>query len=127
MNLLLRTGIPEVIKKNLLPLFSHPTPKTIKEAEQITMLKHDVELFSCLYIVMQHREGDMATFFKNENHPYPPSLSDRGNYGWERSQICSLLCLQKQKKKFLSEAFDVKVLDGTAIVHLLSTKCCQYF
>ena len=50
-----------------------------KKAGQIKMLKHDVELSSRLYIVMQHREGDMGTFFKHENHPYPPSLSDRGN------------------------------------------------
>ena len=40
------TSIHEVIKKNSLPLFSHPTLKTkSKQAEQTTMLKHDVELF----------------------------------------------------------------------------------
>ena len=38
------------------------------------MLRHDVEVFSRLYIVMQHREGDMSTLFMHENHP---SLSDR--------------------------------------------------
>ena len=55
MNLLLKTGITsihEVIKKNSLPLFSHPTPKTkSKQAEQTTMLKHDVELFPA-YILL---------------------------------------------------------------------------
>ena len=51
-------------------------PKS-KKAGQITMLKHNVELFSCLYIVMQYSKNDMGTFFNHENHPYPPSLSDR--------------------------------------------------
>ena len=54
------TSIHEAIKKNSLTLFSHPTPKTkSKQAEQITMLKHDLDIFSWLYIVMQHREGDI--------------------------------------------------------------------
>ena len=53
-------------------------PTKSKHGEQITMLRHDVELFPRLYIVMQHIKGDMSTFFMHENHPYPPSLSDRG-------------------------------------------------
>ena len=64
-------SIHDPIKKNSLPLFRSLTPKTKnKQAGQISMLKDDVEFFSCLYIVMQHREGDMNTFFKHENHPY---------------------------------------------------------
>ena len=72
-------SIHNTIKRNALPLYSHPAPKAkSKKVEPISMLKHDVELFSRLYIVMQHRDGDMATFFKHENHPYLPSISDRG-------------------------------------------------
>jgi hypothetical protein len=72
-------SIHEPIRRNSLPLFKRPTPKTkSKQTGQISLLKHDVELFSRLYIVMQHRESDMGTFFKHENHPFPPSLSDRG-------------------------------------------------
>ena len=37
------------------------------------------------------------------------------NYGWERSQICSVFCLQKQKEA--PEAFGVKVLDGASSVY----------
>ncbi len=67
-------SIHDSIKKNSLPLFRSPTPKTkSKQAGQISMLKSDVELFSHLYITMQHRKGDMNTFFKHENHP--PSFS----------------------------------------------------
>ena len=71
-------SIHDPIKKNSLPLFRSPTPKTkIKQAGQISMLKSDVQLFSRLYIVIRHREGDMNTFFKHKNYPYPP-LSGRG-------------------------------------------------
>ena len=121
------TSIHEAIKKNSLPLFKHPTPKTkSKQTEQIAMLKHDVELFSRLYIVMQHREGDMATFFKHENHPYPPSLSDRGRLRLgKKSDLLSVLSAEAEKEAPV--AFDVKVLDGAAIVHLLSTNGVSTF
>lgn len=59
----LSRSIHDPIKKNSLPLFRHPAPKTkSKQAGHISMLRHDVELFSHLYIVMQH------TFFSHENH-----------------------------------------------------------
>ena len=120
-------SIHEAIKKNSLPLFSHPTQKTkSKQAEQTTMLKHNVELFSRLYIVTQHREGDMATFFKHENHPYPPSLSDRGKIRLgKKSDLLSVLPAEAEKEA--PEAFDVKVLDGAAIVHLLPTNGVSTF
>ena len=85
------------------------------------MLKHDVELFSRFYIVMQHRESDMGTFFKHENHPYPPSLSDRGKLRQvKKSDLLSIL-LEEVEIEEPPIWFDVKVLDGAAIVHLLST------
>ena len=71
MNLSISTGVP------------YATPKTnSKQAEQITMLKHEMDHgpFSWLYTVMKHRKGDMANFFKHENHPYPHSLSDGERY-----------------------------------------------
>ena len=46
------TSIHETIKKNNLQVFSKPMLKPKgKQAEQVSMLKHDVEH---LYIVMQH-------------------------------------------------------------------------
>ena len=74
------SSMHETIKKNSLRLFRSPTPKIqTTHAEQITILKNDVDIFSRLYIATQHREVDMGTFFKHENHPYPHSLSDKGN------------------------------------------------
>ena len=73
-------SIHEPIKKNALPIFSRPHPKTKKkkQAGKISLLKNDITLFSHLYIIMQHRSSDMDTFFSHENHPFPPSLSDGG-------------------------------------------------
>ena len=71
---------------------------------------------------MQHREGDLTTFFKHENHPYPPSLSNRGKLRQgKKSDLLSILmqkvCTQKEDPTY----FDVKVLDGAAVVHFLPT------
>ena len=114
-------SIHDPIKKNSLPLFRSPTPKTkSKQAGQISILKGDVELFSRLYIVMQHREGDMNTFFKHENHPYPPSLSDSGKLRQgKKSDLLSILVQKTQTEVPFS--VDVKILDGAAVVHFLST------
>ena len=83
------------------------------------MLKRDVALFFHLYVVLQHRTSDISTFFKHENHPFPPSPSDDGK---------SRLGKKSDRRSILAEeetnppnCFDVKVLDGAAVVHLLST------
>ena len=75
---------------------------------------------------MQHREGDIATFFKHENHPYPPSQSDREilRLG-KKSNLLSVLPAEAEKEA--SVTFYVKVLDGAAIVHLLSTNGVSTF
>ena len=86
-------SIHETTKNNNLPLFRQPTPKSKgKKAGLISMLKCDIELFFRLYIVMQHRNGDTAAFFRHENHPYPPSLSDKGKLRiGEKSDLLNLL------------------------------------
>jgi len=72
-------SIHDPIRRNSLMLFKCPTTKVkSKHADKIASLKADVNLFSRLNIVAQHRQCDMDTFFSHENHPYPPSLSDKG-------------------------------------------------
>ena len=69
---------------------------------------------------MQHREGNVSTFFKHENHPYPPSLSHRGKLRQgKKSDLLGILVQKTQKEPPIS--FDVKVIDGAAVVHMLST------
>ena len=112
-------SIHDPINKNSLHLFRSPTLKTkSKQAGQISMLKSDVQLFSHLYIVMRHREGDMNTFFKHENHPYPPSLSDRGKL---------FECSSPEDTNRASISFDINILDGAAVVHFLSTTSISTF
>ena len=112
-------SIHDPIKKNKLPLFRSPTPKTkSKQVGQVSMLKDDVALFSRLYIVTQHRDGDLDTFFKHENHPYPPSLAERGKLRQgKKSDLTNILAQKTQEEP--SGSFDVRVLDGAAVVHLL--------
>ena len=77
--------------------------------KDVYVLKSDVELFSCLYIVMQHRQGDMSTSFKHESRPYPPSLSDRGKLRkWKKSDLLSILMQKTCLQNKVPASFDVK-------------------
>ena len=68
----------------------------------------------------------MANFFKQENHPYPPSLSDTGKIRLgKKSDLLSVLPAEAEKEAPV--AFDVKILDGAAIVHLLTTNGVNTF
>ena len=89
------------------------------------MLKYDVELLSRLYIVMQHRKSDMSTFFKHDNHTYSPSLLDREQQPGKKSDPLSFL--SEETEKVTPVSFEVKVLDGTAIVHVLPTNSVSTF
>ena len=56
----------------------------------------------------------MGTFFGHENHPYPPSLFDRGKLrSTKKSDLLSILVQETESGEHL--------LDGAAIVHLLHT------
>ena len=73
-------SIHDPIKRNSLPLFKHTsTKKKSKQAEQASLLKSDVALFSQMYIAMQNRQEDMVEFLSHENHPFSPALADCGN------------------------------------------------
>ena len=82
------------------------------------MLKYDVILFSRLYIATQHREGNMKTFFEHETHPY--SLSDRRKLQ-QGNNSDPLITLAQKILQERPGTFDVKVFDGAAAVHFLST------
>ena len=158
-------SIHEPITRNRLPLFRTTEKPKTRQADKMRTLKADVDLFSRLYIVAQQRESDISTFFMYENHPYPPSISDRGRLRFgTKSDL--LTCIQQKKEtasvpeseelddfdlvSSLEEAdelaemidlqpevfssivettnrteppsiFDVKILDGTAVLHFLQT------
>ena len=82
------------------------------------LLKDDFSLFPHLYIVLQYRHGGMGTFFKHDNHTYPPSLSERGRPRQrEKFDLIDIVAPSIQVE--FSSTFDVKLIDGAAVVHFL--------
>ena len=69
---------------------------------------------------MQHKDSDLSTFFKHENHPFPPSLSDNGKLRFAKKSDL-LTILEKVTHNEPPIFFDVKLLDGAAVVHFLPT------
>ena len=67
--------ISDPLKKNKLPLFSKKK-NLMKVDHQVAALKEDRSLFGRLYIASQNR--DPQNFFRYENQPWPPSLSQYG-------------------------------------------------
>ena len=62
----------------------------------------------------------MSKFFRHENHPFPPSLSDLGKLRLgKKSDLLNILT--KDTQNDLPDFIDVKLLDGAAVVHLLPT------
>jgi hypothetical protein len=120
-------SIHNPIKKTSLPLFKRQTPKTSsKTSKQLSALKSDRCLFSRLYIVSQHRDGDLEDFFKHENQPYPPSLSEFGKLRFSKKSDL-LCCLEVQSQRTPPSSYDAKVFDGAVIVHALPLSTATTF
>ena len=120
-------SIHEPIKKNSLSLFKCPKPKSkTKQSKAVEGLKNDVSLFSRLYIVAKNRDCDMTTFFKHENQPFPPSISEHGKLRFsKKSDLMSLLPVGDQCDP--PNFFDAIAIDGAALVHLLPTASITTF
>ena len=68
----------------------------------------------------------MATFFRHENQLYPPSLSDHGKLRFaKKSGLVQILELESQQDQPC--VFDVMVIDGAALVHMLPVKDATTF
>ena len=120
--------ITNSIKRNKLPLFSRPPTKvTSKKQAQIVALKDDCSLFSRLYIACQSREGDLQDFFKHENQPWPPSLSQHGQLR-QGNKAELVQCLQSSTKVVAeSPQVDAKIFDGAVVVQMLHPKTSTTF
>ena len=115
-----KTSIHQPIKKNSLPLFKRQKVKENKVKKKINSLKSDVCLFSHLYISSTIRGGDLDEFFSHENHPWPPSLSDNGKLRLPTNKA-ALLNLLEVRTSDPPSCYDVKLIDGAAAVHFLSS------
>jgi len=98
-----------------------------KSKQQEISFKSNRNLFSDLYRASKYRDDDLEDLFGHENHPWPPSLSDHGKLCLpiKKSDLLSLLGGDTSTKP--SYNFDCKVLDGAAVVHMLSTKQFRTF
>ena len=86
--------------------------------------ENDVELFLYLCIVMLHSEDGKSNFFWNENHPYPSSKSDKGNYN--KDDVRAAVYSGPVDKKEPPFSFGVKVLVGAAVVFLSTTNITTF-
>ncbi|XP_048003917.1 uncharacterized protein LOC125240114 [Leguminivora glycinivorella] len=127
-------SLHEPIKQNKYSLFTtHHTKarKSIsKTKSKITGLKNDCSLFSKLYIATcEHRTGNLESFFSHENQPTPPSLSAMGKLrsGTKADLLKSLTSLSDSTTVPIAPPVSVKILDGPAIVHLLSPSNSETF
>ena len=101
--------------------------KNSKTSKQIKSLKLDRDFFARLYIGCQSRQGDFVLFFRHENRPYPPSISDLGELKLPiKSDLLDCLEQLVPSCKTPPEV-DVKVFDGAVLVHMLRPSGCKTF
>ena len=67
----------------------------------------------------------MDAFFKHDNHKYPPSLSERGEL--QQGKKFDLIDIVAPSIQKFSSTFDVKLIDGAAVVHLLPVTSISTF
>ena len=91
------------------------------------VLKEDCSLFSRLYIACQIRDGNLEDFFKYENQPWPPSLSQLGQLrGGQKADL--LKCLPSTSAQIAPQpVVDAVIIDGAVIVQMLQPKTVRTF
>ena len=111
------------ISKNNLPIFSRATKKLTKDQSQVASLKKNCQLFSQLYISCQVRDGNLEEFFCHENQTFPPALSKDGSLrSGTKSDL--LTCLEEIHLSTQDvPVVECIILDGPAIVNILSHVC----
>lgn len=122
-------GVMDTITQNKLSLLStKPNNKVSAISKQLKIYKNDTDLFSRLYIASQHRPGDLDEFFKFENQPFPPSLSDNGNLRiGHKSEILVNLEKLSDADKNLDHKCSAAVLDGGTVIHMLNVGVAKTF
>ena len=116
------------LKKNNFPTFSTPNRKIVsKDKAKVEVLKEDCSLFSRLYIACQIRDGNLDDFFKYENQPWPPSLSQLGQLrGGQKADL--LKCLPSTSAQIAPQpVVDAVILDGAVIVQMLQPRTARTF
>ena len=114
--------ITHSMKKNSLQCFSTPEKKkSFADKAKVQVLKEDCSLFSRLYIACQCRDGNLEDFFKYDNQPWPPSLSQFGKLrgGQKADLVKCLTSLGTEERGTSQPDIDSIILDGAIIVQML--------
>ena len=120
--------LTDTLKKNNLPIFNVQEKKLVsKDMAKVTVLKEDCALFSRLYIACQNREGNLEDFFKFENQPWPPSLSQMGQLrGGTKADLVK--CLSDASSQTVEQSsVDAVILDGAVVVQMLQPTAVSTF
>ncbi|KAG7164821.1 hypothetical protein Hamer_G019663 [Homarus americanus] len=120
--------VDAVLHRNKLKVFSASiSSKGSKRKEQLASLKHDVSLFSQLYIGCQTRDGNLEEFFRHENQACPPALSDGGSFCLcTKSDLLACLGDLSVAQTEAPPATSV-VLDGAAVLQMLKPEAAKKF
>ncbi len=112
----------ETVTKHKLTLFKSNSRKPRKKDTKAAGMKSDVQLFPRMYIACQNRDGDLDTFFKHENHAWPPSLAENDMMrATNKSDL--LTCIEPLvPKPTVKPEVDMKIIDGAFLVHTLDPK-----
>ena len=112
------------MSNNKLALFSTPQAKQrSRSKEQAASLKTNCTI----YIACQARQCNLDSFFEHENQACPPSISDMGQLR-QGSKSDIMTCLTKSSQPAsIHLGVDAKVLDGAAIVHIVSLSTFEVY
>ena len=112
------------IKMNRITFFTNEKSESKSETK---LLKEDCNLFSRLFISCQNRPCDLQESFKQENQPFPASLSNKGKlHTCTKSDLVDVL----QAKVTLPETkpeSDILIVDGAALVNNLAPRTPKTF
>ena len=120
--------VDDTIPRNKLLVFGTSTQRRVSKPKQkLISLKQDMELFSRLFIACQTRDGNLDEFFRHENQPCPPALSDGGSL---RLGVKSdlLPCLEQVHSAYSdSPKVTCTIVDGAAITQILKPSSVKTF
>ena len=125
---LCKNSIYDPITRNKLALFREKNSVVTSKGKLKTIsLKQDCKLFASLYVACQRREGSLESFFRHENHIYPPSISEYGKL--RKGNKCDFLkCLESlEENDDAAPAVTAKVIDGAVLVQMSPPKDIQTF
>lgn len=117
-----KTPLREPITRNKLSFFETPAKKKSSKAQQqLSSMKSDCPLFSCVFIACQIRNGDLNEFIKHENQACPPSIAEDGHLRipQQKSNLASSLQLLTTPQREAPTNSEVIVMDGAPLVNMI--------